>query len=140
MIAGGIVSNVSRLPGPFADVWEWQMKGTCRTVDASVFFWSDQTARPMRRRREAAAKAVCARCPVRAQCATYALSTREPHGIWGGFTETERRRLLALGWEDLADRGRGGVDVVRLTARLKDAARRHAQPAGEGETVTVTRR
>ena len=133
------MSNFTRLPGPVTHVWEWQMKGTCRTVDASVFFCPDQTVRPVRRRSEAAAKAVCARCPVRAQCAAYALSTREPHGIWGGFTETERRRLLALGWEDLADRIRGGVDVVRLTARLKHAARGRAESAGEGETATVTR-
>jgi WhiB family redox-sensing transcriptional regulator len=133
------VSNFSRLPGPVADVWEWQMEGTCRTADASVFFCPDQTARSVRRRNEAAAKAVCARCPVRARCAAYALSTREPHGIWGGFTETERRRLLAVGWEDLADRNRGGVDVVRLTARLKDPVRRLAESAGQGETAIVTR-
>ena len=39
----------------------------------------------------AAAKAVCARCPVRAECLTEA--ARIPYGIAGGLTEHERRRL-----------------------------------------------
>jgi hypothetical protein len=37
--------------------------------------------------------------------------------VWGGFTESERLRLLATGWED-ASRVHGQVDVGRLEARL----------------------
>jgi len=44
--------------------------------------------------REAKAKAICAECPVRAECLDYALDIREPHGIWGGLTEAERRLLI----------------------------------------------
>lgn len=33
-------------------------------------------------------------CVVRAQCLTYALSTNEPHGIWGGLSHRERNALL----------------------------------------------
>jgi WhiB family redox-sensing transcriptional regulator len=55
---------------------------------------------------------------VRAQCAAHALTTREPYGVWGGFTEAERLRLLATGWEDLADRSHNCVDVGRLELRL----------------------
>jgi hypothetical protein len=40
----------------------------------------------------AAAKAVCAGCPVRAECLAEALA-RIPYGIAGGLTESERRRL-----------------------------------------------
>ena len=68
-----------------------------------------------------AAKAVCRTCPVRAECAAHALAAREPYGVWGGFTEAERLRLLAAGWEDFADRLRGRVDVRRLEARLLPA-------------------
>ena len=39
------------------------------------------------------AKAVCARCPVRAQCLEYALDNALDHGIYGGTTESERRTL-----------------------------------------------
>ncbi len=44
--------------------------------------------------REERAKAICAECSVRADCLDYALRIREPHGIWGGLTEVERRELL----------------------------------------------
>ena len=46
-----------------------------------------------RRARERAAKRVCAACPVRRECLDFALRLREPFGIWGGLTESERRRL-----------------------------------------------
>jgi hypothetical protein len=38
-------------------------------------------------------KRVCAGCPVRVQCAEYALAndTRQDEGIWGGHTEHQRR-------------------------------------------------
>jgi len=39
------------------------------------------------------AKAVCARCLVRAECLAYALAEHIQHGIWGGTSERERRRL-----------------------------------------------
>jgi hypothetical protein len=31
---------------------------------------------------------------VKRPCLEYALSIREPHGIWGGKNEAERRQLL----------------------------------------------
>ncbi|NNF89390.1 MAG: WhiB family transcriptional regulator, partial [Acidimicrobiia bacterium] len=36
-------------------------------------------------------------CPVRRECTEYAMEIREPYGIWGGYTETERRQLIAQG-------------------------------------------
>ena len=44
----------------------------------------------------AAAKAVCAACPVRAFCAEYAVRTGSDDGIFGGLTPDERRDLRAL--------------------------------------------
>ena len=46
-------------------------------------------------RREAAAKQVCARCPVVDPCRAHALSVREPYGVWGGMSEAERDEELA---------------------------------------------
>ena len=40
------------------------------------------------------AKSICALCPVRQACLEFALTTREKHGVWGGLTERERRRVL----------------------------------------------
>ena len=112
------MSNVSRLPGPIADVWDWQRNGACRGRDSAQFFHPDGERGASRTRRENAAKAVCGACPVRAECAAHALAAREPYGVWGGFTEAERMRLLDTGWEDLVDRRRGRADVRRLEARL----------------------
>jgi WhiB family redox-sensing transcriptional regulator len=44
--------------------------------------------------RERAAKDICRRCPVKHPCLSYAIDTREPHGIWGGLNELERKQLL----------------------------------------------
>ena len=30
-----------QLPGPNADIWDWQMNGVCRGVDSSMFFHPD---------------------------------------------------------------------------------------------------
>lgn len=112
------MTNVARLPGPIADVWDWQRLGLCRGRDSAQFFHPDGERGASRGRREAAAKQLCRACPVRAECAAHALATREPYGVWGGFTEAERLRLLAIGWEDAADRQQARVDVGRLEARL----------------------
>ena len=45
--------------------------------------------------REAAAKAVCAACPVIEQCRKHSLKVREPYGVWGGLTEDDREAIYA---------------------------------------------
>ena len=45
--------------------------------------------------REQRAKEICVSCPVRQPCLDYAIKIREPHGIWGGLNEVERKQLLA---------------------------------------------
>lgn len=67
----------------------------CRGQDASVFFApSHFEQRREKLAREAVAKSFCARCPVRLPCLEYALETRDPHGVWGGMNEMERRAEL----------------------------------------------
>jgi WhiB family redox-sensing transcriptional regulator len=39
------------------------------------------------------AKALCAVCPVSADCLTYALPEARLMGVWGGTSERERRRI-----------------------------------------------
>jgi WhiB family redox-sensing transcriptional regulator len=45
--------------------------------------------------REARAKEICTTCSVKKDCLEYAVRIREPHGIWGGLNESERKALLA---------------------------------------------
>lgn len=43
--------------------------------------------------RERRAKAICQECVVREECLEYSIAIAEPHGIWGGLNEHERRAL-----------------------------------------------
>lgn len=81
---------VTALPAPE----DWQNKASCRGHSAAIFFAPTHFERKeARAARERQAKAVCASCPVRKECLNYALRIREPHGIWGGLNETERRAI-----------------------------------------------
>jgi WhiB family transcriptional regulator, redox-sensing transcriptional regulator len=74
----------------------WQAKAACRGPQSSVFFPPSHFERKEEKEaRENRAKAICATCPVRRPCLDYALRIREPHGIWGGLNEVERKQALA---------------------------------------------
>ena len=64
----------------------WWFAGLCAQTDPELFF-------PEKGGSVREAKAVCARCPVRAQCLEHALAHGERFGVWGGLSERERRRL-----------------------------------------------
>jgi WhiB family transcriptional regulator, redox-sensing transcriptional regulator len=69
---------------------EWWSLAACQGADPELFF--PASGKNPVRAQLAAAKAVCAGCPVQAECLQYALATGPVHGIWGGLTEEERRR------------------------------------------------
>lgn len=87
------MAEISRLPGPVADLWEWQIDGSCRTADPTLFFHPEGERGPARRDRDAAAQAICAGCPVLQECRRHALTVREPYGVWGGLTEDDRNAI-----------------------------------------------
>ncbi|MBK5289422.1 MAG: WhiB family transcriptional regulator [Acidimicrobiia bacterium] len=63
------------------------LSGLCREREPSFFFPSDGVGVERARR-------VCATCPVVDECLEYALAHRIEHGVWGGASERERRRIL----------------------------------------------
>ncbi len=65
---------------------DWMAEGNCRHHPSSVFFPSDGTGVEVARR-------ICATCPVKAPCLEYALCNHIAHGVWGGASERERRRI-----------------------------------------------
>ncbi len=66
---------------------QWMAEGNCAEKPPSLFFPSDGVGVEV-------AKRVCGDCPVREQCLEYALENRIDHGVWGGTSERERRRIL----------------------------------------------
>jgi WhiB family redox-sensing transcriptional regulator len=72
----------------------WRIFAECRGENAAFFFAPSHFERkPEKDQREGAARALCRRCTVRDECLDYAMAVDEPHGIWGGLNELERRRL-----------------------------------------------
>ena len=73
----------------------WQAKAACRGPQTSLFFPPSHFERKDDKElRESRAKAICATCPVKRSCLEYALRIKEPHGIWGGLNEVERRSMF----------------------------------------------
>lgn len=71
---------------------DWMDEGLCSQADPDLFHPEDGNAA-----QAAKAKSVCRRCPVRDRCLAYAVDNNEEHGIWGGLSPKERRRLRGLG-------------------------------------------
>jgi len=66
---------------------EWMADGNCSRVPPATFFPSDGVGVEMARK-------ICDNCTVKAPCLEYALVNRIDHGVWGGTSERERRRIL----------------------------------------------
>ncbi len=90
------MAEIRRLPAIHEGDWEWQIGAACRGSDTAAFYHPENERGPSRARRETAAKAVCAQCPVIQSCLQWALAAREPYGVWGGLSVEERDALLTL--------------------------------------------
>ena len=93
------MTDVSRLPGPMIDAWEWQYEAACRDLDTELFFHPEGERGSTRRRRAANAKAICATCPVIEQCRSYALAAQE---IDPELADLVADGTLRVEWYDLA--------------------------------------
>jgi len=58
----------------------------CRDYPVDIFFPQDGVG-------VLRAQKICAQCPVRSDCLEYVLDMHIEHGVWGGKSERERRRL-----------------------------------------------
>ena len=86
--------SCSSVPGWYRDIemggvvdTDWMARGKCREMDPAVFFPNDGIGVQVAQR-------ICAECPVRVACLEYALENKVDHGVWGGCSERERRRIL----------------------------------------------
>jgi WhiB family redox-sensing transcriptional regulator len=67
----------------------WMKKAKCKNLNPSVFFPSDGAGVEIARR-------ICKDCQVKIDCLEYALENHIDHGVWGGTSERERRRILKM--------------------------------------------
>lgn len=65
---------------------QWHERALCPQTDPDAFY-------PEKGGSTEAAKAICRRCPVKKECLDFALDNDERFGIWGGFSERERREI-----------------------------------------------
>ncbi len=65
---------------------DWRAEGLCSKSDPDLWFAVGALEHKL-------AKSICRSCPVRRDCLAYAMEAPIDHGIWGGFTERERRRV-----------------------------------------------
>ncbi len=79
--------SVNPLPLSLDAPADWRGDAACSDVDVDLFFAVDDAT-------QHEAVAICESCPVRAECLEWALSTKEPHGVWGGCAEGERKQML----------------------------------------------
>lgn len=95
--ATSMAARVSSGPGAlslFALPPAWSERAACDTATARLFFAADGERGAAKEARERLAQGICARCPVRAECLTYAVDTHQHAGVWGGTTEDQRARLI----------------------------------------------
>lgn len=65
----------------------WMAQGNCAEKNPDIFFPSDGVGVEV-------AKRICVECPQQERCLEHALRNRIDHGVWGGTSERQRRRML----------------------------------------------
>lgn len=107
---------------PEPDAWGWGSEAVCRFDEndepgsdhLSAMVWSNSLPDA------SAFRSLCQTCSVRLDCASSALEVEEPHGIWGGLTEQERRHLLRTrpgiaAWRHVLETAIAEYDLVSAT-------------------------
>jgi WhiB family redox-sensing transcriptional regulator len=74
----------------------WTADALCAQIDPEIFYAEKGQSDVVN-----LAKRVCRHCPVRGEklggtgeCLDYALKREERFGVWGGYSERERRRMI----------------------------------------------
>lgn len=76
----------------YASELGWFENAACKGMDLEVFYFEPPSGRKMRQ-----AVVICRSCPVMADCARWALRSRERFGVWGGLSPSQRQRILRNG-------------------------------------------
>ncbi|MDP9801346.1 WhiB family redox-sensing transcriptional regulator [Arcanobacterium wilhelmae] len=69
-----------------AEDLSWMEDALCAQTDPDIFY-------PEKGGSTAPATSICRNCPVRAECLDYAVTNDIRHGIWGGTSDNDRKRM-----------------------------------------------
>jgi WhiB family redox-sensing transcriptional regulator len=108
------------IPPPDHAEQQWMLHARCRSLAPGEFFPSDGVGVDK-------ARQICAQCSVVDECLEYALRYRIDHGVWGGASERERRRILRRRRSEIADPGAARRGAHQATSSEPDL----------GEPVTI---
>jgi WhiB family redox-sensing transcriptional regulator len=78
------------------DSQEWHEDAECAKPKNAEFinnFFANKPAQQYQ------AKKLCSICPVKKECAQWALNEKQLWGIWGGLSPEQIRRTLSVNWE-----------------------------------------
>jgi len=111
---------------------QWRDEAACRDLSAiaDLFFVGTPVGNRL-------ALAICARCPVQAECLDYAVRTGQVHGVWGGKTQQEVRLLIAKARrgttraERAGERHHNAGKALCKRGHLFDAANTYYAPDGQ---------
>lgn len=120
---------------------EWHKRANCyalSTEEALRFFGDspDCGMSPMTQHRWA--QVFCRSCDVRLECLNYCLETDSQDGVWGGMTESQRKRYLnpAIAQDGLSDE-----TLILAMKRCDEIVRNpplHLMPGSSSEGTPVT--
>jgi WhiB family redox-sensing transcriptional regulator len=85
-LRSGEVTAVPSAGDPRPERPNWQNHAGCIGEDQAIFFPSEKS-------KAVAAKKICVGCPVRVECLEYAIGLNIQHGVWGGKSIHERRKI-----------------------------------------------
>lgn len=106
----------------------WRDEAVCREEEPELFYAEGAVDIEE-------AKSHCRRCPVKAECLAGALERREPFGVWGALSATERRAILAPTIKAERAAAKAAKEAKAAAKEAADAAR--AAQAEEAARVTA---
>jgi WhiB family redox-sensing transcriptional regulator len=85
---------------------QWRGLAACENLppeEGAYFFGDSKDGTPTHQQHERA-RLYCYTCPVQIQCLTWCVEMDQQYGVWGGLTESQRKRYLMPALR------RGGLD------------------------------
>lgn len=98
----------------------WRLKALCIDLELEerLQFFGDSSYPISAQTQYKTARLICYECPVQVECLNSAIDNKERTGVWGGLTESQRRRYAVPYLRRL---GRTDENAIDLLEALKPA-------------------